>query len=457
MRTQRSQHSQTAWPNTSVAPGAPTSTCRISPLRHGANVFALLIGCVLPRETHAQLPADCERLGKALVEHSCFHSELGPFEHRIPTRGAEPSGSTPNVDAVHTEYRLMLAPGENTVTYEPQRTGSFSVFTGWDVPMSVIGEEGTVPEILRSEETGCDALPLSRVFELRAQEVYVLTFEATDADEVVLVIEYIDDFSIKNGRDQDGDGYGDPAATVTTSCVPPVGYAPNTGDCDDTNPLVHPAASELCGDAVDQNCNGLPDDTGFSCQVGTGACLVKGTTVCNANGETSCEAALVEGTKEECNGRDDDCDGEIDEEDDLCPDAGAPRCVRSQLAASCGCQFDSDCTVSGEDFVCDAGICKVPKSQEPDDGMGGVPNDGSGGRTDQGPSGGPGSNDDDQDGSETSGRDADTSETAHGSCGCRTHGGSPWSGGSITALSLGVGWLLRRRGRRLSHTQGASA
>jgi len=33
-----------------------------------------------------------------------------------------------------------------------------------------------------------------------------------------------------------------------------------TGDCDDSNPDIHPGVRELCGDQADNNCNGLFDE-----------------------------------------------------------------------------------------------------------------------------------------------------------------------------------------------------
>ena len=34
------------------------------------------------------------------------------------------------------------------------------------------------------------------------------------------------------------------------------GYSENQGDCDDTNPAIHPGGIETCGDGIDQNCDG---------------------------------------------------------------------------------------------------------------------------------------------------------------------------------------------------------
>ena len=62
--------------------------------------------------------------------------------------------------------------------------------------------------------------------------------------------------------DADGDGYGD-ADQVRTLCDVEDGYVEQAGDCDDNNPQVHIAASEICDD-LDNNCNGeIDEDTGF--------------------------------------------------------------------------------------------------------------------------------------------------------------------------------------------------
>ena len=57
--------------------------------------------------------------------------------------------------------------------------------------------------------------------------------------------------------DADGDGFGDPAI-CETACVLPAAFVPDDGDCDDTDPAIHPAAEEIC-DEVDNDCDGLVD------------------------------------------------------------------------------------------------------------------------------------------------------------------------------------------------------
>ena len=122
-------------------------------------------------------------------------------------------------------------------------------------------------------------------------------------------------------RDADGDGYGDAADTVE-DCAPPEGYVPDYTDCND-DPMaggatVNPGADEACN-GIDDDCDGSTDedfpDLETDCTVGTGACAAPGRTVCATDGSgTTCEGTPGTPSRERCNGIDDDCDGETDED-----------------------------------------------------------------------------------------------------------------------------------------------
>lgn len=60
--------------------------------------------------------------------------------------------------------------------------------------------------------------------------------------------------------DADADGFGsvDSLIEICSDMVPP-GFAGNANDCDDTNPMIHPNALEVC-DSIDNNCSGMIDD-----------------------------------------------------------------------------------------------------------------------------------------------------------------------------------------------------
>ena len=60
-------------------------------------------------------------------------------------------------------------------------------------------------------------------------------------------------------RDADGDGFGNPALLIL-ACVAPAGYVSNNTDCRDNDPAISPAAVEVCGNRIDDNCNGVVDE-----------------------------------------------------------------------------------------------------------------------------------------------------------------------------------------------------
>jgi hypothetical protein len=67
-----------------------------------------------------------------------------------------------------------------------------------------------------------------------------------------------------------GSGANDPANdTVCVIDADCDGYPapPQGNDCDDTNPAIHPGAPEICGNGIDENCNGVPDDGCVPCDL----------------------------------------------------------------------------------------------------------------------------------------------------------------------------------------------
>ncbi|TNE43632.1 MAG: VWA domain-containing protein [Deltaproteobacteria bacterium] len=130
-----------------------------------------------------------------------------------------------------------------------------------------------------------------------------------------------------NGQDDDCDGSIDEDwATLNTPCTVGQGSCARTGVfiCEPDGAKV--MCSEQPGQPGKEVCNGQDDDCngqvdelwskkGTPCTRGIGECISTGTWVCN-QAETDVECSAKAGTPgvERCNGKDDDCDGNIDED-----------------------------------------------------------------------------------------------------------------------------------------------
>ena len=204
--------------------------------------------------------------------------------------------------------------------------------------------------------------------------------------------------------DGDGDGFGDPSATVLR-CDEGSDAAGSADDCDDIDAEIHPGAVETCGEA-DEDCDGLLDDEdpdlaretavlwytdldgdGFgdpaspqsACSAPGG--LLAGVAVAdNADDCDDSERAIHAGADEHCDTVDADCDGEAADPDaqdligwyaDLDGDGfGAGVAVYSCEAPDAHVDNPDDCddlnearhpdrpedTCNGEDDDCDGGI-----------------------------------------------------------------------------------------------------
>ncbi len=71
--------------------------------------------------------------------------------------------------------------------------------------------------------------------------------------------------------DADGDGYGDDS-TATTDCPVPTSYVRVGGDCDEADATVNPGATDDC-DAIDNDCSGAADEASDADGDGYGDCL----------------------------------------------------------------------------------------------------------------------------------------------------------------------------------------
>ena len=124
--------------------------------------------------------------------------------------------------------------------------------------------------------------------------------------------------------DADGDGFG--AGAEVLACEAPDGHVPVDGDCDDGDAGSFPGAPEDC-DGVDDDCDGQVDDgvgepwyldgdsDGFGDpEVPATACAAPEGYVADATDCDDSEADTNPVALERCDGEDDDCDGQIDDD-----------------------------------------------------------------------------------------------------------------------------------------------
>ena len=130
--------------------------------------------------------------------------------------------------------------------------------------------------------------------------------------------------------DIDQDSFGDASATPQWHTIndAPANYIRENTDCDDTNANIHPDATELADNLIDEDCNDMLSFTFYSDKDGDGFGNPNSTTILEVddyNSDAPTDYSWVAGdcddddaninplaTEIENNGIDDNCDGETD-------------------------------------------------------------------------------------------------------------------------------------------------
>jgi hypothetical protein len=191
--------------------------------------------------------------------------------------------------------------------------------------------------------------------------------------------------SVVHYQDSDGDGYGDPNASLSSCQTSLAGYVLNALDCNDAVSSQNPLGIESCN-GLDDNCNGTVDENAIDSTIwyvdfdGDGFgdigswnldCTAPVGYVAVAGDCDDTDSAYNPNTPEVCNGLDENCNGQTDEGvitqqwyfDDDGDGYGAPWVVIEDCSQPVGMILDnSDCNDSdgsvnpNADEFCDDGI-----------------------------------------------------------------------------------------------------
>ncbi|MBK8480391.1 MAG: hypothetical protein IPL40_04325 [Proteobacteria bacterium] len=143
-------------------------------------------------------------------------------------------------------------------------------------------------------------------------------------------------------RDADGDGWG-------------VGRACRVEDCRDDAAAVHPWAAEVCGDGIDNDCDGTVDEDcpGVACSDGDGDGWGTGAACAEADCDDT-DGAIHRWAAELCaDGVDNNCDGSIDEGCLLCRDRDGDGAGVGPQCPHWDCNDRDPQVFPGADEICD--------------------------------------------------------------------------------------------------------
>lgn len=246
--------------------------------------------------------------------------------------------------------RFGTCPARNVVGHVDSHVGPSHVFVQPEVEKASTSRRGNPKRGVAGEGVNLCAVRYS--VRLGEERMRVLPFGLCVT--VLCVVGCVDP---DVGRDRDGDGF-------RTAEL-------DGDDCDDANPNINPAASEQCGNGVDDNCDGIVDDAGVgqvdwyvdndgdgfpsetvfeSCSPpdGTFADLTQGVDCDDNNNTINPSAAEIyyDGIDQDCAGGDDnDADGDghaaLAEGGDDCDDTDA--LVSPSVDEVCNNGVDDDC------------------------------------------------------------------------------------------------------------------
>jgi len=148
--------------------------------------------------------------------------------------------------------------------------------------------------------------------------------------------------------DKDGDGFRDIACGGT--------------DCNDNDPDINPRATEICGNGIDENCDGMDRECTAGCiDMDGDGYGIAGSVGCPGGNAIDCDDTdpnIHPGATEVCNQKDDNCSGVVDDcalDGQICVDGSC------QGGAGAQCENNNECAGTSLtcDFTANPKVCKA--------------------------------------------------------------------------------------------------
>ncbi|WP_164017665.1 putative metal-binding motif-containing protein [Pyxidicoccus trucidator] len=213
-----------------------------------------------------ELPAGCTSVDATnMTSHACLHAANAGDNINVAA-SATRTTSAPGVNTAHKHYTVTLPAGaEGSVTYVPTAysTGSTSepitFYLAQSVSFTVLTSGGATvtPGINEVLTASTCSLVKAVTYDLSVGATYILAMGPASGNQVGLIAEYLNDNRVRWYPDADSDTHGANAGSILTACEPPANYVSRRWDCNDSNASINPDAAEICGNGVDDNCDGV--------------------------------------------------------------------------------------------------------------------------------------------------------------------------------------------------------
>ena len=190
--------------------------------------------------TQGSVDLDCDESGESAVSTDCDDADGSQYPGAAEVCNSEDDDCDGSVDEDATDFITYYLDydgdtyGDSTLTDLACSQPSGYVTDATDCDDADAAQYPGADEYCNGEDDDCDS--------------------STDEDSAVDATTWY--------ADSDSDSYGDPA-TTDVECYQPSGYESNDDDCDDTDPAVNPAATEVCDD-IDNDCDGTVDESDAS-------------------------------------------------------------------------------------------------------------------------------------------------------------------------------------------------